>query len=374
MRFNTTAHRRNDVDESTALNAVCPYYTMFPLSFPLRVLRGASSQESWVLDPFCGRGTTNFAARLLGLGSVGIDSSQVAVAIAKAKLVNTTPERVLASARQILEGAKEPQHIPAGPFWSWAFHRTTLRDLCVLREALLQNCRSDSRILLRAVILGGLHGPMSLGRPSYFSNQCPRSFAPKPRYALRFWRARGLRPRAADVLDVIAVRAHRALGQRHGHGRGLVIRADSRLEHAFQGLPAFDWVVTSPPYYGMRTYVPDQWLRQWFLGGPDQVDYSSTGQLAHGDPEEFASQLRAVWNNAAEACRSGARLVCRFGGINDRRADPRDILWNSFRETCWRIRTSRSAGTAYDGKRQATQFKRATLHPRVEFDVYAVRQ
>src|SRR5205809_972792 len=63
-----------------ALNAVCPYYTMFPLEFPVRVLSRHSHPTKWVLDPFCGRGTTNFAARLLGLPSVGLDSSPIAAA------------------------------------------------------------------------------------------------------------------------------------------------------------------------------------------------------------------------------------------------------------------------------------------------------
>ena len=39
------------------LNAVCPYFTMFPLEFPLRILAEAQA-DHWVLDPFCGRGTT----------------------------------------------------------------------------------------------------------------------------------------------------------------------------------------------------------------------------------------------------------------------------------------------------------------------------
>jgi hypothetical protein len=38
---------------------------------------------------------TNFAARLLGMPSVGVDSSSVAAALAKAKLVYATPGRVL---------------------------------------------------------------------------------------------------------------------------------------------------------------------------------------------------------------------------------------------------------------------------------------
>jgi hypothetical protein len=41
-----------------ALNAVCPYFTMFPLDFPIAVLRelGASrKRKGIVVDPFCGR-------------------------------------------------------------------------------------------------------------------------------------------------------------------------------------------------------------------------------------------------------------------------------------------------------------------------------
>src|SRR5687768_692706 len=71
---------------ATALNAICPYYTMFPLAFPLGVLKRRSQPKQWVLDPFCGRGTTTFAARLLGLSSVGLDSNPLAAALAAAKL------------------------------------------------------------------------------------------------------------------------------------------------------------------------------------------------------------------------------------------------------------------------------------------------
>jgi DNA modification methylase len=70
-----------------ALNAICPYFTMFPLEYPLRVLKKHRVDMPVVMDPFCGRGTTLFAARTLGLASRGIDSSPVAVAIARAKLV-----------------------------------------------------------------------------------------------------------------------------------------------------------------------------------------------------------------------------------------------------------------------------------------------
>jgi len=56
-----------------ALNAVCPYYTMYPLNFPLSVLKRHGRRSEWALDPFCGRGTTNFAARLLGMQTTRYD-------------------------------------------------------------------------------------------------------------------------------------------------------------------------------------------------------------------------------------------------------------------------------------------------------------
>ena len=60
--------------EAMRLNAICPYFTMFPLDFPLGILKVHAKPGARVLDPFCGRGTTNFAARLLGLDTIGIDA------------------------------------------------------------------------------------------------------------------------------------------------------------------------------------------------------------------------------------------------------------------------------------------------------------
>ena len=67
--------------ETAALNGICPYFTMFPLDFPLNILQCRAKHGESVLDPFCGRGTTIFAARLTGLSSVGVDSSPVAAAM-----------------------------------------------------------------------------------------------------------------------------------------------------------------------------------------------------------------------------------------------------------------------------------------------------
>lgn len=360
--------------ETAALNGICPYFTMFPLDFPLKILRERARPGDAVLDPFCGRGTTNFAARLAGLPSLGVDSSPVAAAISSAKLVSATADAIRNEASRLLDGAPA-RHVPKGEFWSWAFHQDVLESVCRLREALLDDCSTPEQIALRGILLGAMHGPKQKTFPSYFSNQCPRTYAPKPAYAVRYWKERKLQPEPMDALALIERRAQRyyvSLPDIHG----VVRRADSREADSLRPIVPgrkFDWVITSPPYYGMRTYIPDQWLRNWFVGGPDIVDYTNRQQVVHSSPEEFAADLRSVWQNAMSASNDDARMVIRFGGITDRSADPLSLVKASLKDSGWRLTTVREAGTATEGKRQADAFLRTKSKPMVEFDLWAVK-
>jgi DNA modification methylase len=176
-------------------------------------------------------------------------------------------------------------------------------------------------------------------------------------------------------LAVIERRAKRYYGTSSGI-TGAVRLADSREAEALQpDTPGvrFDWVITSPPYYGMRTYIPDQWLRNWIMGGPDAVDYSKREQVVHSSPEDFATDLRQVWRNAGNVCAEDAKLIIRFGGITDRRANPLDLIKSSLSDSGWRITAIEAAGLATDGKRQADSFLRTRSKPMVEYDVWAIR-
>lgn len=357
-----------------ALNAVCPYYTMYPLDFPLRVLKEHGKRGDWVIDPFCGRGTTNFAARLLKMPSVGVDSSPVAAALAQAKLASAKPEGVVASARTILQDSKEPSSVPIGEFWKLAYHERTLVQLCQLRKALLAQCSSPTRILLRAIVLGALHGPRPKGTPSYFSNQSPRTFAPKPNYAVRFWTERGMTPDNVDVLSIIKTRAERYLADPPPDVEGRVQLGDSRVADTFTDVPKARFVVTSPPYFGMRTYLPDQWLRLWFLGGPDYVEYRQpVGQLEHSGADHFAAEMGRVWKNVASHTTKGARLIIRYGGIHDRDAEPMDVLKKSLVESGWKMVTVKAVPDSDSGRRQVRQFQANPKTAIIEHDVYCHR-
>ena len=348
---------------------------MFPLRFPKGVLEGRAEPGDVVLDPFCGRGTTNYASRLLGLPTFGVDSNPVAVALSQAKLANVTPDEIVAEAERILSERHCPARMPRGDFWDLAYHPEVLDAVCRLREGLLSDALRDVGVALRAVVLGALHGPQpKVQAPTYLSNQCQRTYAPKPRYAVKFWRNKGMVPKQVDVLDVIKMRAVRYYGSESSVGRGAIRLGDSRDATCLRSLMGdrrARWVISSPPYYGLDTYFPDQWLRYWFLGGPETVDYRSPGQLDHHSPRTYVAQLRHVWRNTAAVCAPHARLVVRFGGIRDRKAEPLALVTASLRDSGWNLQSIRSAGTASRGKRQAHQFPGTPSSSVEEYDVWA---
>lgn len=358
--------------ELLRLNSVCPYYTMFPLAFPYRKLRSAET-GAWVLDPFCGRGTTTFAARLRGLSSVGIDSNPVAAAIAEAKLADASPAEVVGECGRILTTAPEPT-MPSGDFWDWAYHPGTLHELCALRHGLLSSCDSDRRVLLRAVLLGVLHGPRMRSEPSYLSNQMPRTYATKPAAAIRFWRKRQMHPRYVSVLEVVARRAHRSLAVIPHRRQGTIITGDCAAVLRRFRTRRFSWIITSPPYPGMRSYRPDQWLRDWFLGGDGSVPYGNTGQLGRYTGEAFVAGLSNVWTQVARISHPGAHLVVRFGTLPSIEDRPSALLRRSLTASGagWRITSVTAAGISPAGRRQANQFGRDLGEAIEEIDLSAV--
>ena len=349
---------------------------MFPLEYPMRALdptRLASYKSPLVCDPYCGRGTTVFAARMRGVPAYGIDVAPVAVAIARAKLATTTATEVMELLEELLED-RTPVDVPAGPFWEWAYNPKALEQLCRIRVGLLRR-RSPAAVLLKAVVLGGLHGPLAKTQQgaSYFSNQMPRTFAPKPDYAVRFWAQRRRKPPRIDVGAIVQKRVERALNRNIPSAITTpfdVHCADSRSEPAFSRVEGkITHVITSPPYYGLRTYSQDQWLREWFLGGPAKVNYSVGPGLDHGSPEAFARSLAQVWDNVGHHASSRIQLYIRFGGIRSRNVSAQEILRDSLKNSVhsWRVLTRHPAPSIVPGRRQAVQM-RVTDNPVEESD------
>ncbi len=357
------------------LNAVCPYFTMFPIAFPRKLLAGAHRSDV-VLDPFCGRGTSNYAARERGMLSYGIDTSPVAVAIARAKLVNTTFDDVMQLAWTLLNSTRTPA-APRGTFWRSAYHQDTLNEIVRIRHGLLSRHQLPAATMLRAIMLGCLHGPLPnhLENAGYFSNQMPRTYAPKPAYSVRYWKNLGLVPPRIPALIPIQRKAA-AIFVSHmspsNSPHSSITLGDSRSKSSYRHVTrGVSHIITSPPYYGLRTYLTDQWMRNWFLGGEATVPYGGEHQLSHASPREFATSLSKVWNNCGEVLRRSGRLIIRFGAIGSRDIDPRVLIDESLSlsEHSWSIYRTVPVRNARPEKRQAHHMGTGTAALR-EYDFF----
>lgn len=355
------------------LNTICPYFTMFPLSFPYKALQSAKKTDN-VYDPFCGRGTTNFAARLLGINSYGVDSNPIAQAVAESKLKSVSEVNILIRCIEILENRFDAD-IPQGEFWDLAFHPETLIEICKLRDYFIkQDNLDDVDVCLRALMLGILHGPKMKTQFSYLSNQMPRTFSTKPNYSVNYWKKNNILPDRV-ILKELVQRRSKYIFNEHLPPKidGQIILGDSRnIDGVFEN--NITKVITSPPYFGMSTYEQDQWLRNWFLGGGSQVDYSSKAQLKHGSESIFINDLAKVWHNTSKKCIPNASLVIRFGALPSKsNKTPRQLIKESLQvaDCGWKVKYIRSAGKPISANRQANQFKKSMENYVEEIDVYA---
>jgi hypothetical protein len=345
---------------------------MFPLQFPYTVLSSAD-KEDWVLDPFCGRGTTLFAARLRGLNAVGVDSNPVAAAIAAAKLVKVTSTEVISLCEEIFRNPPSSVDLPEGEFWKWCYHPATLLEICIIREYFRRNQISPAGHALRATLLGILHGPLRKGEATYLSNQMPRTYATKPDAAVDYWETRQMHPKRVNTVKAVKHRADYIFHDLPPATSGRVVHGDIR-DASMKWRRKFSFVITSPPYLGMRCYVSDQWLRNWFLGLSEDVEYDQSKQLGLSGRQSFIEELALVWKRVASICNKKARLAIRFGALPSLEEDPWELVRESLNcsEASWRITTLRHVPIPEKSRRQANQFSGDMKASLKEVDVYAV--
>jgi hypothetical protein len=306
---------------------------------------------------------------MAGKRGIGIDLNPVAAAISRAKVASASIDRVERLLRKALSGT--PKDVPEGEFWEHCFHRETLREVCSLRE-FLRVAQGDAADILRAVALGLLHGPQSkIG--SYFSNQMPRTYATKPEAALRFWRKHRMRPRRVDVAELIRRRLTYVLADVPPSSGGRVFCDDALALLPKLRIKA-DLVITSPPYAGLRTYVSDQWLRLWFLGGPPTVIYRCPGQLGVENEETFGLLLARMLTALESATNDSAHAYMLLGSIPSRPIPVPQVMAEAVRasNSSWRIVSRRNYGHADAGKRQARQFVKRS-QPAEEFLFHLAR-
>jgi hypothetical protein len=287
---------------------------MFPESFVQKYLVW-SKRDEHVFDPFSGRGTTLFESLLNGRDAAACDVNPVAVCISRAKSDPPTKDALLGRISQLADAFQsktKERSLPA--FFYHCFHKDSLQQLQYLRRA-LRWTRNKTDCFVAALVLGVLHGE-SHRSERYISNRMPRTISTKPAYSIKWWDKNGYVAPKRDVFQILMGEASYRFETPPPEKRGTVKYGDARK--AWQLFPTLhgrvSLVITSPPYLDTTNFEEDQWLRLWFLGGPEYPRLRSGSDDRHTSLLRYTQFLSEAWAGLAPLLAREARLVIRIGG------------------------------------------------------------
>jgi SAM-dependent methyltransferase len=98
-----------------------------PESLLARIIRASSNEGDWVLDPFCGSGTTATVAHKLNRTYTSIDISETYVQAAKERIADAEGLPVEGN------GSVWPEHADAELKWLYSENKIPVRHLCANR-------------------------------------------------------------------------------------------------------------------------------------------------------------------------------------------------------------------------------------------------
>ncbi len=206
---------------------------VFKLAEMLRLEKG-----QWVLDPFCGVGTTMLACRQLGLNSMGFDVHPVPVFASRVKLADYNLQELEEEIHSLLGKRFTPPKITVdNPLIKRAFAKPTLQDVIFFRNNIMLAKNQKIRDFL---VLGLMNAAM---KASYvYKDGAVIKIRKKPVPPLRHMLRRTLFRMLGDLRDFQTEDVQAFAEQ--GDARRLGIE-DEKI----------DAVITSPPYLNKIEYT-----------------------------------------------------------------------------------------------------------------------
>ena len=266
------------------------YVQGFDAELAARKLREHSAgEDTVVLDPFCGSGTTLVAAQFLGFQAIGVDANPLMCLVSEAKTTWDVPLGQFKSRAADLLGALDRRlaeddaglaascAIPMKSFNKW-FLPSVLREVMAARQVLqeLPPMERGVRNLLR----------MAYAKALFESSQvsmCPGiTFVKKPRPPLRVTLKRKLMTIATDLqllrgLDL------------DNQPKARVFQGDARNLSGKVAPGTVDILFTSPPYPTDIEYTRQTRAELYFLGFIETMDdvRAIKRQMVRGSPKNI---------------------------------------------------------------------------------------
>ncbi len=194
----------------------------------------------------------------------------------------------------------------------------------------------------------------------------------RPTNSVRWWRERNLEAPDRDAFDILKRMALFRFAGEVPLSKGDVVLGDAR--HAGEMLKSHEGtvalVITSPPYLDTTDYAEDQWLRLWFLGGPERPSARLHRDDRHTSTEKYWDFLGEVWAGSALLLRKDCHIVVRIGGTMLNKTD----LFAGVYASLSKGLSDRTVKPLHDGetssirKRQTNSFRPGTSPEKAEHD------
>lgn len=288
----------------------------FPVEVAYRFIKEYCHSPSIILDPFCGKGTTLLAARMLGHHAYGLDIAPEAVVCSSAKLTHVTINSFRMYLSNIRLGNPSLHDVPKSV--KTFFHSSTLVQILSLRNRFQRDLDSDLKstrshaMFGLGCLLGILHGHAS------YSLSVPSShaFSMAPGYVARFAKEHRLTKPQQDVKSCLLKKATSLLRvplPRLVPGAVQVGCARS-IAATFPSLVGrVDLILTSPPYLSAQTYSKDNWLRLWLLGYDHRT--LKAGYIETGSTKMYHDLMEDVLHECETMLVPGGHLICVAGDV-----------------------------------------------------------
>ena len=133
---------------------------------------------------------------------------------------------------------------------------------------------------------------------------------------------------------------------------------------------AVSLIITSPPYLDTTDYAEDQWLRLWFLCGPNRPSARLHRDDRHTQKEKYWTFLSEVWQGCSILLKDQAHLVVRIGGTRLEKVDLFAGLTASLERglvDC-KVMPLHEGESSMIKKRQTNSFRPGTSNNKVEHD------
>lgn len=311
----------NSMLDATATKAHHPVHQLlsrtgsFPLPVAAALIRRFTPTPGYVLDPFCGKGTTALAARLLGHATLASDIAPEAVACTRAKMSSVTLESLVGYLATVNLGEEPTEDVPADV--KVYFHPRTLDQLLRVRSRLLKDLKNvntaENANFALCLLLGILHGHASYS----LSISSSHAFAMSPRYVRRYAERMNLEPPVRDVRRCLLEKANRCLQTPLPPPVPFEVarcRAQEMVDVFNRHRGQVSLILTSPPYLDKQTYAKDNWLRLWLLG----FDWRQLKDqyLQTASHKRYLGEMRPTLERFVDLLRPGGRLVLVTGIVS----------------------------------------------------------